>query len=93
MVDGSGEGEEDAEAGNRTIYFNVPIPETEKDEDGVVMFNYPRNKVRTAKYTPLNFAPKNIWLQFNNNIANVYFLFIVILGVSFLPTSPTKALS
>lgn len=42
--------------------------------------SYPRNKIRTAKYTPLTFIPKNIWFQFHN-IANIYFLFIIILGV------------
>jgi phospholipid-translocating ATPase len=68
------------EAGNRRIYFNIPIPESERDEDGHPKANYPRNKIRTAKYTPLSFVPKNIWLQFHN-IANIYFLFIIILGV------------
>ncbi|GLI80104.1 phopholipid transporting ATPase [Penicillium ochrochloron] len=64
---------------NRTIYFNVPIPETERDEDGHPIHTYPRNKIRTAKYTALTFVPKNIWLQFHN-IANIYFLFVIILN-------------
>ncbi|RAH66774.1 phospholipid-translocating P-type ATPase domain-containing protein [Aspergillus aculeatinus CBS 121060] len=64
---------------NRTIYFNIPIPENERDEDGRPKMEYPRNKIRTAKYTPLSFVPKNLWFQFQN-IANIYFLFIIILG-------------
>ena len=65
---------------NRTIYFNIPIPESERDEEGHLKHVYPRNKIRTAKYTPLTFVPKNIWLQFHN-IANIYFLFVIILNV------------
>lgn len=72
---------------NRTIYFNIPIPENERDEDGRPKMEYPRNKIRTAKYTPLSFVPKNLWFQFQN-IANIYFLFIIILGVCPY-TSPT----
>lgn len=65
---------------NRTIYFNTPIPESERDEDGRPIHIYPRNKIRTAKYTALTFVPKNVWLQFHN-IANIYFLFVIILNV------------
>ncbi|KAI9933804.1 hypothetical protein MW887_004876 [Aspergillus wentii] len=67
------------ESTNRRIYFNIPVPESERDEDGHPLADYPRNKVRTAKYTPLTFVPKNIWFQFHN-IANIYFLFIIILS-------------
>lgn len=64
----------------RTIYFNQPLPDTEKDpKTGLIAIEYPRNKIRTTKYTPLNFIPKNLYHQFHN-IANIYFLFIVILG-------------
>ncbi|VVT45956.1 uncharacterized protein SAPINGB_P000975 [Magnusiomyces paraingens] len=64
----------------RTVYFNQPLPEHEKDPaTGNISVEYPRNKIRTTKYTPLNFLPKNIYHQFHN-IANIYFLFIVILG-------------
>ncbi|KAJ6151320.1 hypothetical protein N7470_007914 [Penicillium chermesinum] len=64
---------------NRTIYFNIPIPSSERDEDGQLKVIYPRNKIQTAKYTPLTFVPKNIFLQFHN-IANIYFLFVIILN-------------
>lgn len=82
MVDGpEGEDEDDdSEENRRRIYFNVPIPESAKDEDGQFTIQYPRNKIRTSKYTPLSFVPKNIFLQFHS-IANIYFLFIIILGV------------
>lgn len=74
-------GEGSSEAGsNRTIYFNIPIPESERDEEGHLKTTYPRNKIRTAKYTALTFIPKNVWLQFHN-IANIYFLFVIILNV------------
>ena len=64
----------------RTIYFNIPLPASDKDEEGHPVVTYPRNKIRTAKYTPLSFIPKNLWFQFHN-IANIYFLFIIILCV------------
>ena len=40
---------------------------------------YARNKIRTTKYTPLTFFPKNILFQFHN-FANIYFLILLILG-------------
>lgn len=71
---------EDGEGG-RSIYFNMPLPPEARDEEGHPRATYVRNKIRTAKYTPLSFIPKNLWLQFHN-IANIYFAFIIILGVS-----------
>lgn len=67
--------------GPRTVYFNQPLPPDAVDEQGHPLKHYRRNKVRTAKYTPLSFVPKNLWYQFHN-IANVYFLFLIILTVS-----------
>ena len=64
----------------RRIFFNTPLPDDARDEDGRPIMHYARNKIRTAKYTPLSFLPKNLWFQFHN-VANVYFLFIVILSV------------
>lgn len=73
-------GEEHVVEKERTIYFNQPLPESALDpETGRIAAEYPRNKIRTTKYTPLNFIPKNLFYQFHN-IANIYFLFIVILG-------------
>lgn len=64
----------------RRIFFNTPLPSELLDEDGAPIQQFSRNKIRTAKYTPLIFIPKNLWLQFHN-IANVYFLFVTILAV------------
>ncbi|KAI1300432.1 hypothetical protein F5Y03DRAFT_364100 [Xylaria venustula] len=68
--------EEDGEG--RTLFFNMPLPPEWKDEEGNPAQTYTRNKIRTAKYTPLSFIPKNIWFQFHQ-IANIFFLFNVIL--------------
>lgn len=65
----------------RNVHFNIPLAQDALDEDGSPKTIFPRNKIRTAKYTPLTFFPKNIWLQFHN-IANMYFLICVILTVS-----------
>ncbi|KAI8632796.1 phospholipid-translocating P-type ATPase domain-containing protein [Xylariaceae sp. FL1651] len=62
------------EGESRTLFFNLPLPENMKDEEGNPTQTYARNKIRTAKYTPLSFVPKNIWFQFHN-IANIFFLF------------------
>lgn len=83
------EGDSGSESGNvevsqdvrRRIFFNIPLPEDAKDEEGHPIANFGRNKIRTSKYTPLSFLPKNLWFQFHN-IANIYFLFLIILAVS-----------
>lgn len=69
------------EGEGRTLFFNLPLPADRRDEEGNPVQTYTRNKIRTAKYTPLSFIPKNIWFQFHN-IANIFFLFNVILIVS-----------
>ncbi|RFU32527.1 hypothetical protein B7463_g3841, partial [Scytalidium lignicola] len=66
--------------GPRTVYFNMPLPAEAIDEEGHPLAKYGRNKIRTARYTPLSFIPKNLWYQFHN-IANVYFLFLIILAI------------
>lgn len=73
-------GDEPTPDAGRRIFFNLPLPPDAKDEDGYPINHFTRNKIRTAKYTPLSFIPKNLWLQFHN-IANMYFLFIIILSV------------
>ena len=75
----------DEQKGSRTIYFNQSIPQEMRDEEGHLLVSYPRNKIRTAKYTPLSFVPKNLYFQFHN-IANIYFLFVLILTVGFTYT-------
>ncbi|KAK0288026.1 phospholipid transporting ATPase [Friedmanniomyces endolithicus] len=72
------QGEATAQSG-RVIYFNIPLPDHQKDDEGRPLQHFKRNKVRTAKYTPLSFVPKNLWFQFHN-IANIFFLAIIILN-------------
>ncbi|KAL2758570.1 hypothetical protein ACRALDRAFT_2101016 [Sodiomyces alcalophilus JCM 7366] len=62
----------------RKLFVNLPLPPDLLDEDGIPSQQFARNKIRTAKYTPLSFIPKNLWFQFHN-IANIFFLFVVIL--------------
>lgn len=79
-----GEGSEEGDGSGsspRRIFFNLPLPDDAKDEDGHPAAYFESNKVRTAKYTPISFVPKNLFFQFHN-IANIYFLFITILAVS-----------
>ncbi|KAI5281039.1 hypothetical protein KEM52_004004, partial [Ascosphaera acerosa] len=68
-----------ATASGRRIFFNQPLPRDMLDEEGNLKVTYARNKIRTAKYTPLSFVPKNLYFQFHN-VANIYFLFIIILN-------------
>jgi phospholipid-translocating ATPase len=78
---GSENDESGSDDGGRRIFFNVPLSDDARDEDGIPLAQFPRNKIRTAKYTPISFIPKNLWFQFHT-VANIYFLFIIILGVS-----------
>lgn len=71
---------------NRSLFFNQPLPDELLDENGHPIRSFTRNKIRTAKYTPISFVPKNLWFQFHN-VANIFFLFLVILVVS-KPLSP-----
>lgn len=71
-----------SETSGRRVFFNIPLPDDARDDEGHPLASFARNKIRTAKYTAISFIPKNLWFQFHN-IANVYFLFIIILGVSF----------
>lgn len=66
--------------GERQIYFNMQLPPELKDPlTNLPVQKFVRNKIRTTKYTPLSFFPKNIYFQFHN-VANIYFLAIDILG-------------
>ena len=71
----------ETQSNKRTIHVNVPLPEKAKDEQRHINQRYARNKIRTSRYTPLSFIPKNLWYQFHN-IANIYFFFTIILNVS-----------
>lgn len=79
---------------HRTIVFNKSLPEELVDhETGRINVSYPRNKIRTTKYTPLSFLPKNILNQFRHNVANVYFLVLIILGAFKIFGVPQPVLS
>lgn len=72
----------DQKADKRTIVFNRFLPEHMVDPDsGFPLRSYPRNKIKTAKYSALTFFPKTLWEQFSRDIANNYFLFLIILGI------------
>lgn len=71
---------DDEEETGRNIYVNTPLDESAKDSEGHPKATYPRNKIRTSRYTPLTFIPKNLYYQFQN-VAYIYFLFIVILQI------------
>lgn len=95
IVDVAEEAVEEAEEGDgkngpRSVYVNMPLPASAVDSNGQPTARYERNKIRTAKYTPLSFIPKNLWYQFHN-IANIYFLFLVILSVSYIASPLNKA--
>lgn len=78
--DSKSESSDSEAAGPRKLFFNLPLPAEFVDENGHPTTHYTRNKIRTAKYTPLSFVPKNLWFQFHN-IANIFFLFLVILNI------------
>ncbi|RDW80067.1 hypothetical protein BP6252_04705 [Coleophoma cylindrospora] len=56
----------DGAEGPRTIFFNRAVPREFLDETGSLLQVYKRNKIRTAKF---------------HNVANVYFLFLIILSI------------
>ncbi|KAH3688109.1 hypothetical protein WICPIJ_000880 [Wickerhamomyces pijperi] len=64
----------------RTVFFNQELPSefiNHKTKQPLNVFD--SNNIRTTKYTPFSFIPKNLLFQFSN-IANVYFLVLIILG-------------
>lgn len=63
----------------REIFVNYDLPDRVANHEGKPAIKYPSNKIRTTKYTPLSFLPKNLLLQFRK-VANIYFLIMVILG-------------
>lgn len=62
----------------RTIVPNHAVPPGTKARDHPNRA-YSDNAIRTSKYTPLSFIPKNLLEQFHR-FANLYFLFIVLLN-------------
>ncbi|KAG7797161.1 hypothetical protein KL929_002867 [Ogataea haglerorum] len=89
--DDNDDGSQDRSSEKRNIYWNLALPDNEKDSDGNPP-EYTRNKIRTTKYTPLSFIPKNLYYQFEN-VANIYFLAMIIMGAFEIFGVPSPALS
>ncbi|RHZ79825.1 hypothetical protein Glove_140g13 [Diversispora epigaea] len=64
----------------RHVYANLPLPKDKIDSKGRPTVKYVSNKIVTAKYTLWTFIPKNLFEQFRR-AANLYFLFMAILGL------------
>jgi len=56
------------------VYINYPEINASRD--------FPSNYMRTSKYTPVTFVPKNLFEQFRR-LSNIYFATII--GLSFIP--------
>ncbi|XP_077157665.1 phospholipid-transporting ATPase VD-like [Paroedura picta] len=57
----------------------IPCLDHFQDEYEKASKHYKKNKIRTTKYTFFTFIPRNLFEQFHR-VANLYFLFIVILN-------------
>ncbi|XP_054996469.1 phospholipid-transporting ATPase VD [Sorex araneus] len=57
----------------------VVVPWPFKEEYEKFSGTYVNNRIRTTKYTLLNFVPRNLFEQFHR-VANLYFLFLVVLN-------------
>ncbi|XP_055967412.1 phospholipid-transporting ATPase VD [Sorex fumeus] len=57
----------------------VVVPWPFKEEYEKFSGAYVNNRIRTTKYTLLNFVPRNLFEQFHR-VANLYFLFLVVLN-------------
>lgn len=91
QANAAGDDDDENHGDSRMLFFNLPLTPDLLDDDGAPVHTYARNKIRTAKYTPLSFVPKNLWFQFHN-IANIFFLFLVIIVVSSRPALPPEPL-
>ncbi|KAJ3331956.1 hypothetical protein HDU93_009414, partial [Gonapodya sp. JEL0774] len=66
----------------RRIFVNMSLPKDLLDSRGEPITNWASNKVKTSKYSALNFLPKNLFEQFRR-VANFFFLTITI--IQFFP--------
>lgn len=63
----------------RTIYHGYQLPEDMLRENGQPKAVYASNKIRTTKYTPLSFVPKNLIHQIKD-VANIFFIFVAVIS-------------
>lgn len=62
----------------RRVFINTPLPEDKLDKKGNPKEVFKSNKIKTTKYSPITFFPKNLFEQFRR-VANLFFLFMAIL--------------
>jgi len=63
---------------DRRVFVNTKLPKSSVDKFGAQLFSYPKNKIKTSKYTILNFLPKNMYEQCRRVAnCNYYFLFFI----------------
>lgn len=60
----------------RRVFVNTELPPSAVDKFGAQLFSYPKNKIKTSKYTILNFLPKNMYEQCRR-VANLFFIFLI----------------
>ncbi|ORX58448.1 phospholipid-translocating P-type ATPase [Piromyces finnis] len=61
----------------RRVFVNTELPPSSVDKFGAQLFSYPKNKIKTSKYTIINFLPKNLYEQCRR-VANLFFIFLII---------------
>jgi len=61
----------------RRVFINTQLPPSSVDKFGAQLFSYPKNKIKTSKYTLINFLPKNLYEQCRR-VANLFFIFLII---------------
>ncbi|ORX76103.1 phospholipid-translocating P-type ATPase [Anaeromyces robustus] len=61
----------------RRVFINTKLPPSSVDKFGAQLFSYPKNKIKTSKYTIINFLPKNLWEQCRR-VANLFFIFLIL---------------
>jgi len=61
----------------RRVFINTNLPSSSVDKFGAQLFSYPKNKIKTSKYTLINFLPKNLYEQCRR-VANLFFIFLII---------------
>ncbi|KAH6601394.1 hypothetical protein BASA50_001664 [Batrachochytrium salamandrivorans] len=53
---------------HRRVFVNLSLPAKLASSDGTPLIHFPSNRIRTSKYTPLTFIPKNLSEQFRRAV-------------------------